>query len=76
MICLFSLSEEMTEANKFPSILFSFISYPFSQDDLTALDIAAAHGKGDSALVCEVLSKHMQGLAIATHHDPVSIYNV
>ena len=31
-----------------------------SQDGLTALHVASGSGKGDSALVCEVLSKHMQ----------------
>jgi hypothetical protein len=39
------------------------------KDGLTALDVASGSGKGDSALVCEVLSKHMQELTTATHHD-------
>ena len=48
------------------------IPAPFSvvsrglQNSLTVLDVAAASGNGDSALVCEVLSKHMQKLTAAT----------
>ena len=44
-----------------------------SQDGLTALDVASGSDEGDSARVYEMLSKHMQELATATHQDSVSV---
>ena len=54
----------------FPSL--SPVPVSSSQDGLTALDVASGSGKGDSALVCEVLSKHMQETTVSC----ITAYNL
>ena len=43
---------------------------------MTALDVASASDKGDSALVFEVLSKHLQESAIAAQRQTSQVLNL
>ena len=75
---IFCLSVKKTRAISKYSILLPLPLFPCleSQDGLTALDVASGSRKGNSALVCEVLSKHMQDLTTVTLHDPVSVTHI